>query len=182
MPRHRGRLLASCRLVYNEADTPLECEAFVRLPTALQQRACVVEVSRACTHPDYRGAQLLLAIIRQTTLTVLQSQKRYVLFNCTKALLPLYARAGFYTTGATFELPYDGKTHYMVCKDLTAGLSGGGGGPLAWALVYGSIWPYLGVARPTHLRLWQRARLRLYRLLYPLCALWLAYATRPRRA
>ncbi|MEK7690857.1 MAG: GNAT family N-acyltransferase, partial [Bdellovibrionota bacterium] len=54
--RHRGKVVASMRLMYHSSDDQLEHEQFVALPDDFPAREEAVEITRVCTDPEYRGS------------------------------------------------------------------------------------------------------------------------------
>jgi hypothetical protein len=121
------RLAGSARLVFNDGD---ECRAEhtgyqVKLPGWLWKGG-FVEVSRLCTHPDYRGADVFMFILQHLGRIALTSGNVYMLINCVDSLVPIYERFGAKNLGLRFDSPFmqGNKLNLMVfdCKKVCAGV------------------------------------------------------------
>ena len=179
--RYRGKLVASCRLIMAAPDGPLEHDALVQLPNTLPDRKLIVEVSRTCTHPAYRGDDLLMMLFRHIVLNSLESGRRFMMANCVKNLLPIYERVGCKYTGVKFRHATDGNEHYVFLGDLSAMLLGRGISPLAWSLLCGSMWQHVKHLCETEATSWDRLRLGFYRKLQPLTHKIIKYYERPKK-
>ncbi|RYF51347.1 MAG: GNAT family N-acetyltransferase [Cytophagaceae bacterium] len=138
--KHRGRPVATCRLVFGSKDDALEHEQFCSLQDVVPDRNQVMECSRVCTHPSFRGNELLLALFRFMMVTSIQSDRCFVLGNSTESLLKLYRRVGNKPIGASYTHPNDGKRHHMLLADVQRIAAGQDLQPLYWALIVAPVW------------------------------------------
>jgi predicted GNAT family N-acyltransferase len=166
--KFRSQVLASTRLIYSEPGDALEQEDFCKLPIGLPPSDEILECGRTCTHPDYRGDDLLMSLFRFVVLTTLEAQRKYILINCTNNLIPLYKRLGFVNTGAFFIHPNDESRHNLLLMDLQKALTGQSISPLTWAVFYGKFWAEIEqYVSPIRSPLW-RLNLKLLKLCLPL--------------
>ncbi len=120
------RLVGTARLVFNDGEH-LRAEHTgygVKLPDRLWKGG-FVEVSRLCTHPDYRGADVFLFMLQHLGRIVLTSGNAYMLTNCVDSLVPIYERFGAKNIGLRFDSPFmqGHKLNLLVfdCKKICAG-------------------------------------------------------------
>lgn len=93
--KHRGRIVGTVRLMFPQTATdPLKHQDFLPLPPDLPPRDRAVEVSKACTHPGYRGSDIFYSLLKHTALTAIQAGRRYGLMSATDSLAPIYQRFG----------------------------------------------------------------------------------------
>jgi predicted GNAT family N-acyltransferase len=121
------RLVGSARLVFNDRDeSRAEHTGYqVKLPAWLWKGG-FVEVSRLCTHPDYRGADVFLFMLQHLGRIVVTSGNAYMLTNCVDSLVPIYERFGAKNLGLRFDSPFmqGRKLNLLVfdCKKVCAGV------------------------------------------------------------
>jgi predicted GNAT family N-acyltransferase len=140
---YRGRVVASTRLIYNELDDKMEHEEFVQFPEDFPRKDEICEITRVCTHPDFRGSDILMGLFRYVAITVIQSHRKYILGCATEELLPLYRRLGFKAIGMSYKhAALNNIEHHIILGDVAAGLSGKGVNPIAWNIVWGDVVDY----------------------------------------
>lgn len=100
--RHKGEVVASLRLVFHGPGETLEDEAYTSLPVVLVPER-TTEISSICTHPGFRGGDLLRALLKFSALEALRAARPIVVGNATSKLLPRYERIGMRTAGAGFS-------------------------------------------------------------------------------
>ncbi len=171
--RHAGRIVASVRLAFPRSATdPLKHEEYLDLPEALPPRDQLVEASKACTHPDYRGGDIFYRMMNLAALTTMQGGRRYILMSCTRALLPVYRKLGFYKVGGEYVHPTMKIAHQLLIGDAAAIVAGTRMNPVIWHLVDGpALWAFArscGAARPSR---WLDFRVAVYRLFKPIAVL-----------
>ena len=71
--KFRGKTIATARLTFHEAGDITEHEEFVSWPSDFPRRDESVEVTRACTHPDFRRTGLFFALLRYVVITATQA-------------------------------------------------------------------------------------------------------------
>lgn len=164
-----GEVVASARLVFNFGETNL-CEHTgynIELPDWLWKEG-FIEASRVCTHPDFRGSDLFINMLRHLGRIVIQSKHRYLVLNCVDSLVPIYKRVGARLLGKKFYTPYmKDEALNLLAIDISKGHLGG----LRltdWCVIAEPISTYLlkrGLLKPN---LFQRVWLRFARTVAPL--------------
>lgn len=171
--RHAGRIVASVRLMFpREATDRLKHEDYVALPDSLPPRDQIVEASKACTHPDFRGGDLFYRMMNLAALTTMQAGRRYILMSCTPSLLPVYAKLGFRPIRAEYVHPSMRLAHQVLIAEVAHMVGGQGVNPVIWHLVDGpALWDFscrCGVVPRTR---WLDARVAFYKLFAPVARL-----------
>jgi predicted GNAT family N-acyltransferase len=166
--RHKGEVVASLRLMFHGPAESFEHDAYTSLPADLDRQR-VTEITRICTHPGFRGGDLLRALFQFSALEVLRAGRPVVVGSATQKLLPLYRRLGMRATGRPFlHHELGGLEHRLIVGDARRALAGRGIGPLAWNLVWAEVRDraiYAGILEPRGV---DRARVASYRMLGPL--------------
>ena len=141
----------------------------------------MVEVIRNCTHPAYRGSDLLMAMFQFIAITVLQAKRQYVVIGCTPDLVPLYSRIGMecldmeYRHGKLVDAP-----HTVMLGHIPRGMSGATVNPLFWNAVWAPASSYLLDNGTLQLTPADRARMSVYRLFRPLSLMLQRRMKKPR--
>jgi predicted GNAT family N-acyltransferase len=168
--KYRGRIVASVRLMFPpSADAPLKHEDYVALPPGTPARDEVVELSKFCTHPEFRGSDLFYTLVKHCALTTMQSGRRYAVMSCTDELVRPYGRVGFRKLGASYVHPTMGLEHHLMIAEVDKVVAGKDVNPVVWNLIGGSeLWSFArlcGVAPESRLL---HARVSLWRVFGPL--------------
>jgi predicted GNAT family N-acyltransferase len=167
--RCRGEVVASLRLMFHERADAMEHEQYVTLPAHFPPRDQIIEVTRVCTHPDFRGSDLLFALFKHGLVISAQSGRRWMVGSATSKLLRIYTRLGFEPT----ELRYQhgalgGEEHTLFIGDLHGALLGKGINPILWNVLFSDVWDEVD-PRQLPARDWPATmRLGLYRLMRPM--------------
>ncbi len=171
--KHRGRVIATVRLVFPRGeDDRLKHEDFLALPPDLPPRAQIVEFSKFCTDPEFRGSDLFYTLVKRSALTTMQSGRRFALMSCTEALAPLYARVGFRKVGAAYVHPSMRLEHHLMLGEVARIVSGKGVNPVVWNLMGGwDLWSFAKRCGVAPRSAWLEARVAFYRLFKPLARL-----------
>jgi predicted GNAT family N-acyltransferase len=180
--KHKGEVIATGRVRFNERDVPLEQEAYVSWPKHLPPREQIVEVSRVCTHPDYRRGDLLASLMRQVAATCVRAERPYVLIVSLPNLRGLYQRIGFRDTGMSHEQAFWKGTQHLLLGNGMDILRGRGVHPLYWNYVWRDVVDYMVDNQMLELVGMDRIRVMFFRLLRPIAAFRFWWARRPRRA
>jgi predicted GNAT family N-acyltransferase len=182
--RYRGRIVGTLRLMFPRSSSdPLKHEDYLALPPTLPPRDQLVEVSKACTHPDFRGSDLFYSLLKHAGLVTIQAGRRYVLMSCTEKLVPIYERFGMRRVDAGYVHPSMRLAHHLMMVDVARAVSGKGVNPLFWNLAGGSeLWSFATRCGAIPSSPWLTARVRVWRLFRPLAALvslaWRRHAAR----
>ena len=165
-----GKIIASARVRFNVLDQPMEHEQYFNWPAHLPRRDQVFEITRTVTHPNFRRNDLLAALLQFISATCVQPQRPWVLFSSTDKLLSFYTKAGFKQTGISYNHPtYRGKQNVLV-TNVHDFLLGRSSHPMYWNMIWGDVYSYLvdsGIIIPEPM---DRARIRAYKLYYPIAS------------
>lgn len=142
--RHQGRVVASVRLMFPQGPTDVLKHAdYLELPDSLPARDRLVEVSKACTHPDFRGSDLFYSMMKLTALTTVQSGREFIFMSCTDGLLPIYRKLGMRKVGTSYVHPTMRIEHHLMIGDAARLIAGDGMNPLFWNVVIGKdLWSF----------------------------------------
>ena len=170
--RYKGRVVASCRLIFSQAEDIMEQEQFVTFPADFPRRDEVVEITRACTDPDFRGGDLLISMCRFVALTVVQSRRNWIVICASDEMRPVYERMGYKKTEFTYEHPALGNLkHTVMYGNVAEALTGRGINPIIWNLLWADVSKYMlhyGIMSGDPLAL---TRIAIYRMFAPIANL-----------
>jgi predicted GNAT family N-acyltransferase len=179
---YRGHIVASCRLIYNDIEEVMEHENFVKFENGFPRRDEICEITRVCTHPEFRGSDILLALFRFAAKTVIHSGRKYVVGSATKDLLPIYTRLGFRTTKYTYEhKALNNAPHVVFVANIHKIAAGSGVSPIIWNLVWLDLILYAKDYGLLQLDPVTNLRIGIYRLFRPFALLAKYFMTRPRK-
>jgi len=177
-----GKVIATGRLTFNNHDQPLEQEQYVDWSETLPRRDQSVEIMRLCTHPKFRGSDLLVVMFKFMATAVAQSKREWVILNTTEKYLPMYQRMGGKKTGISFNFKkFNNKTHYILVGHVQSCLIGKGMNPLAWNYVYGDLMDYINKESIYQLSLTDKVRLSFYRAMKPISQAFISLHSNPKR-
>lgn len=170
--RYRGRLIGSTRVVFARSETDrLKHDDYVELPAWLPPRTEIIESSKTCTHPDFRGNDLFYSLLKHMALVTFQARRRWLLMSCTDGLRPLYKKLGCKDVGVTYVHPTMGIKHHVMIGDVLSMLVGGMN-PIAWNLAIGpELWRYAKRCGVIPRSAWIEVKVRLIQLLKPVAML-----------
>jgi hypothetical protein len=178
---YRGKVIASTRLIYNEVDHTMEHEQFVKFPLDFPRKDEICEITRVCTHPDFRGSDILMGLFRFVAVTVIQSGRKYILGCATDELLTLYKKIGFNITDLTYNhKQLNDIRHTIFIGDVARGLSGIGVNPLVWNVVWADVAQYISDMSLVEYDSMANIRMGLMRLLRPLSLFLHARSNKPK--
>jgi predicted GNAT family N-acyltransferase len=169
--KHRGRVVATVRLYFPRGPASrLKHEDFLALPPGFPARDDVVEFSKFCTDPEFRGSDLFYTLVKRCALSTMQSGRRYALMSCTASLAPAYARVGFRkVAGGSYVHPTMHLEHDLMIGDVARIVSGKHVNPVVWNLMGGwELWTFAKRCGVAPQRAWLEARVALWRLFKPL--------------
>ena len=138
-------VVASARVVFNDGQRERsEHSSYgIDIPEWLWKKG-FIECSRVCTHPDYRGSDLFLAILRHLGRITIQTGHSHMVLNCVDSLVPIYERVGAKSLGNRFTTPFMGANHLnLLYIDIYKSQVGSGLNPSNWNVVARSISDYL---------------------------------------
>ncbi len=180
--RYRGKIVCSLRLIFPSAGDSLEHEEFIELPKNFPPKALMIESSRACTHPDFRGDDLLLGLMRHAAMTTAQADRRYTLISATAKLKHVYEQVGFVSTDIWFKNKTLNNTeHVVLLSDMRKILTGASLNPITWNFMARDLLEHVTQTQHFDATWLERSRMAAFRLLRPLAKLYMERALRPRR-
>jgi hypothetical protein len=179
--KHKGRIIASARVHFSSLEEPMEHEGYVKWPSEYPRRDSVLEITRVCTHPEFRSNDLLAGMLKFLGITCFQPQRPWVLVSSTDRMLPFYKKIGLQLTELSYEHPvYQGKQNVLLTNAFDI-LKGKGVHPIYWNALWRDVYDYhleAGAIRPEPL---DKARIRVFRLLLPLGLLLSNLSRKPRK-
>lgn len=160
--RHHGKIIASAALSFPDSeDLVLDTEKPLPdgYPKSFPSKLKIVEISRLCTHPDYRGGDLLHRIFEHIYKIFVTSGREYILTSTDEKLWPLYKKLGFAKTGYRYNHPYlAGIPHDIILIKVDVGTAAKGINPLVWAYLYGEMTEHLEQQSKTQVPLLSRPK------------------------
>ena len=114
---HRREAVGSFRVAFPKENDTHEFENLAPIPTVFGNRAELGVVSRICTHPLYRGADLFAELMVYCDRAILHHGRRIAFGGCAENLVPLYERFGWETIGVEYFHPtLRGGREQMIAK------------------------------------------------------------------
>lgn len=169
MARHRNKVVGSTRIIYHELNDALEQAQYGKLPDNLPRNDEMVEMTRNCTHPDYRSSDLLYEILRHALIAVIQAKRRFVMSSSPDHLLPFYLKMGMKDLNIVTSPKScpELKLHVLI-GDLQNCLKGVNVNPFMWSFVYEDLLKYAVEIGYLELDTLTKIRLTLFRALKPI--------------
>ncbi len=166
--RFRGRAVATARVTFHEFGDITEHEEFISWSHEFPRRDESVEVTRVCTHPEFRGRGLLFSLLRYVVITATQAGRTWVVSSSTRDLVPLYRFVGLMEVGVCFNHPdLNNLEHVMLVGSIPDALAGRSVGPTAWNEVWRDAIAFLPSIDADAQNQISRLRIALYRLIGP---------------
>ena len=179
--KYRGQIVASARIHYSVLEEEMEHEQYIEWPTDYPRRDTVFEITRVCTHPDFRSNDLLAGLLKFIASTCIQPQRPWVLISTTDALLTFYKKIGLQETPLSYTHPvYKGNQNILLTNALEV-VRGKSVHPIYWNAIWREVYDYLietGVLKPDPL---DHARVRAYRAMFPLALMFSGISRKPRK-
>lgn len=173
---HQGTLVGSLTFTFpSSEETVLDSQAGFpnrQYPVRLPPKANLIEVSRLCVHPGYRGTDLLIGMFEHGLKHFLMSDRHWLVTSATADLLPLYQRIGFTQLKASYRHQHlNNQEHHLIIAHRSAFLWGFGIGILTWNSVFGNLVAYLLERGLLAIPGWMRLIIKGKLLLRPVAAL-----------
>lgn len=176
---NKGKVVASTRLIFNEIQDQMEHEQFVSFDSRVPSKDQICEITRVCTHPDFRGADLLIGLMKFASLTVAQSGRRYVLGCATEKLLPMYLKMGFRSLNIDFTHESLNNTRHTVFMcDITEVAVGKGINPIAWNILWSDVVQYISTNQIMRFDPANNVRIGIYNFFKPVAQFMLWYMSK----
>lgn len=177
-----GEVIATTRLTFAELDEKLELDKDLSWNSDFPRREEVVEVSRTCTSPKFRGADVLLSLFHQVAIASIQSKRHWIIIGATLDILSIYTNIGFRDTDVSYNHKvYKDLPHKVLLGHTPSVMKGLGVGPIYWHAVWKDVAKHLSDHDYVPLDGMAVARLTAYKLLTPIS--WFAQRRRnnPRK-
>lgn len=167
--KHNGKIVGSLRLVFTEDGEPTEQEQHVKFSDDFPLRHEVVEITRVCTHPEYRGNDLLMGLFAEAAKAILDAKRRWVIGSSKPELLGMYKKLGFFDSGLTYEHEkFKGEKQVVFVGDIFKAVSGLGINPIIWNIVFSDLVHFLQETDLIQFGGIPRLRIAILRLIKPL--------------
>ncbi len=177
--KHAGNTVCTVRMAFHELDDRMEIEKHTILPDSFPRRDEVIEIMRLCTHPSYRGSDLLNSLFKHLAIVVVQSKRKYIVTSCVESLKPLYKRIGFKEAGITYENPlFKGFPDQVMIANVETLLLGKDINPLIWNLVWGDLYNYFENYDLVSYTPMEKIRIKVLKKLKPLAHVMANYSSR----
>jgi N-acyl-L-homoserine lactone synthetase len=164
--RKNSEIVCSARMIFCEEGDSLEQEEYVEWPETLPRPDSVVEITRACTDPNYRGGDLLLGMFRFICRAAVQSKRRWLVICATDEMIPLYKKLGFSVTNVHYNHKALNNTkHTVLIADVVDSLCGKNVNPFVWNVVWRDLAEYMVAYGDVAPNAKQSARLKIYKAL-----------------
>lgn len=165
MCKTHGEVKAAGRVVFVNGD--MERSEHYRLGVQVPEwiwKGSVCEFSRACTHSEYRGSDLLIKLVQHMGRIAFQGGANYVLANCNDNMWPTYKRLGFMKLGVRFDA-FGTVGCNLMYLDIKKMILGSAAPFLTWNQVVLPISEFVTRGLPRGIRL--VTRLSFHRFLFP---------------
>lgn len=135
--RIKGRVIATARVHFPEHGDRIEHEEFLTWPRDFPRREEIVEVTRTCTHPEFRRGNVFFSLLQFIVVTATQAQRRWVITSSTPDLVPFYDWVGLKPTDIVFNHPsLNSRPHRLLLGSIPDALNGTTVGATAWYMVW----------------------------------------------
>ncbi len=181
--KYRGAIVACARLTFNSYDDKMEQEEFVAWPVDLPRRDESLEIMRACTHPNFRGSDLLSAMFQFIAITTVQAKRRWIIICATPQMCPLYEKIGFSKVGLSYNhAKLNDSPHEVLMADVPAAMMGRNVGPIVWNVLWHDVSKFLREYELITPDPVMAVRVGIYKLLRPLSIFLRYWSQRPRKS
>ncbi|SMF68912.1 N-acyl amino acid synthase FeeM domain-containing protein [Pseudobacteriovorax antillogorgiicola] len=141
--KHGTRVVASLRLIITQANEPFEHEHSLVIPRYFPKKQDIIEITRVCTHPDYRAGDLLEGLFQYSSYLAMAHSRDWIIGSSTDQLLSLYEKLGFQTVPVFFEhRDFKGQKHTLFFANKHDIIFGRQVNPVVWTLMYQEIYEF----------------------------------------
>jgi hypothetical protein len=179
--KYHDRVVVTGRVRFNDLSTPLEHEAHVELPKDFPRRDQIQEVSRLCTHPEFRRSDLLTSFFHFICSSSLSEDRPWYLMGSWERMIPFYRKIGFRETGLSHSEELWNQDQAILLGNAVDAMLGRTTHPLYWNLIWRQVSDYTIKNRilvPTKM---DRVRLIALRALTPVAHMVFWYRRKPRK-
>lgn len=178
--KFRGKIIATSRVRFPAIDDHTDIPWSKTLP----RRDHVIEVSRVATHPEFRRNDLLAALFRYSYLSVVQSERPWVVISCLDGMVGFYQRLGFRKAGLRYIEPYwrDDRVLNVMIANVHDIIVGRAVSPIYWCLVWRDLAEHYSAQKIIQPSSLDYIRMVAYRMLGFLSIAWRSRSLRPSRS
>jgi hypothetical protein len=179
--KYRDRVVVTGRVRFNDLGTPLEHEAHVELPKDFPRRDQIQEVSRLCTHPDFRRSDLLTSFFHFICSSSLSEDRPWYLMGSWEQMVPFYRKIGFRETNLSHGEKMWNQDQKVLLGNAVDAMLGRTTHPIYWNLIWRQVSDYTIKNRliiPTKM---DKVRLVALRALAPIAQLLFWHRRKPRK-
>jgi len=142
--RTAGRAVATARLAFPQYGDRTEHEEYISWPSGFPRRDQIVEVTRACTHPEFRRGGVFFSLLRSIVVTAMQAGRPWVVTSSTEDLVSMYDWIGLKPCGLAYiHTGLNNLPHQVLIANIPAALTGASVSAGAWYAVWKDALPYL---------------------------------------
>lgn len=173
--KHRENVVACVLLITPTGDESLEIEDDMgrRIDDVITSREEIVEITKLCTHPEYRGGDLIAGLFREMGVFCLENNRTTVICGTDDHLAPLYLKCGFKETHYDYTISrYGDLRHRCLSGDVINSVLGGKAvNPIIWAYLWKPVVEYFSHRNKSKMSIMQKCHLMAHRLITPLIRL-----------
>ena len=118
---HGDKLVASVAMAFPDEKTIMDTEVSLKkgFPHWIPPKEQMVEISRLCCAPEYKGSGLFWVTIKEIERVALGSQRRFVITSAEGSLLSCYIALGFQRTSLKYaHHALSGKEHEIITLNM----------------------------------------------------------------
>lgn len=167
--KHGKHVVATMRIISCQDHERFEHERSLLIPKQFPKRTDILEITRVCTHPDYRGSDLLEGLFQYAAFVAMSQNHSWIFSSSTTELLPMYQRLGFTTLPIKFRhCDLGPKNHTLFYGNKKQMVAGYKVDPITWSLVYRDVYDWCcqsGIQLHSKWSLTASLRIHLYQLI-----------------
>ncbi|RZK35260.1 MAG: GNAT family N-acetyltransferase [Hymenobacter sp.] len=175
--RHRGRIVATMRLVFPKIGDRFEQQQYTVFPPNFPKPCDSVEASRASTDKAYRHTDLLMMLMRYANVIAVQSGRTYSVCCAHEDVAKIYLRWAYRDTGIRIQHGKFKKETHIVCIAKIQDFALGSGNALTWMGTFLGTESLIRAETFSKNTVFGKARVALYRKAAPVVV---KCATHPR--
>ena len=167
--RYKNEVICSARLTFPEGKSQkFELDDQVEIPKNFPNRNEIVELSRICTHPDFRASDLLFHLIKHCMLQVACSDVKWIFGAAEERLVPAYEKMGWRRLDTHF-INHDmgSKKHYLLLGNKFDMITGRSTSPKIWNLLYSDLINFISSKNLLDIDPSSNLRMNMYRAMKP---------------
>ena len=168
--KFRGKIIATSRVRFPAIDEHTDLPWSKSLP----RKDHVIEVSRVATHPEFRRNDVLAALFRYSYLSVVQSERPWVVISCLDGMVGFYGRLGFREAGLRYLEPHwrEDRVLNVMIANVYEIIVGRDVAPVYWYSVWRDLSDQYASQKLIEVSSFDYARMALYRVIGVLSLAW----------